>query len=705
VIGTTPYSTRTDYDDARRATQVTDRASQLTTTTYDDAGRPTRVTYADNKSTQTSYDPQRRKQSQTDEVGQTTTFMYDTFGRLRSVTQPVVADPEHPPQRVSPVTSYDYDIYGNLKKLTDAKGRQTLFSYDEYNRQVKRTLPDTAFETTVYNTLGQLSQHIDFKGQKTEYIYDPGLNRVHFKNLYAVGATTPTEQVQYAYDPLGRIQTVTQPNNQQTVYGYDGDSRLQTITTPQGGITYSYDSATGPHTGTTTNNSDFSYGYDVFGHLQTVKVNKRDGVTLSTPEVTTYTWDPVGTLNNVQRQTTPTITLTTRYGYDLRYRVQSVLHQSTNSSTGLITQLAQYVYGRYDDGKIKHIDEYSDPNNPTLRTIALDYVYDELGRLTRECTNAATGACATSPGDHTDYSLDLVGNRLTKTKVTGSLTETTTWRYNPRDEIIDQVFSNGGPSQTTVFGYDPNGSLISQTMGSQSTTYDYNLENRLKAAHLPGGVNSAYLYNDDGLRVQEVNGADVKNLLVDGNNPTGYAQVMEEHNNDPLLTLRATYVYGLEPLEQSQAGTVSYYLTDAHSGVRILTNASGVILNTDRYDGFGNLLTSTGSAVNPLLYRGERLDPVLNQYFLRARIYDPPTGRFTAIDPVTAILYMYGKGDPVNNIDPSGLFSQAFGYLAEAAIQEVYERDHPNDEVTYGAWTRQGGPLNRAYRLKPDVFV
>jgi RHS repeat-associated protein len=662
VIAGTPYNTRTDYDDAGRATQVTDRASHLTTTMYDAAGRVTQVTYADNKSTQNGYDPQGRKQSQTDELRRTTTFMYDSVGRLRSVTQPVVLNPETG-LRVSPVTSYDYDIYGNLKKITDAKSRQTTFAYDEYNRQVKRTLPDASFETTVYNGLGQLFQHIDFKGQKTEYVYDPGLNRVHLKNLYAVGTSTPTDQVQYAYDTLGRIQTVTQPNSQQTVYAYGADSRLQTLTTPQGPITYGYDEKTGRHTETTTSNSDFVYGYDVFGHLQTVSVNKRDGVVLSTPELTTYTWDPVGTLNNVQHPTG----ITTVYGYDLRYRVQSMVQQQ---GTG---QLAKYVYGRQDDGKITHVNEYG--TDPTTPTIALDYVYDELGRLTRECTNAATGACATGPGDHTDYSLDLVGNRLTKTKVTGSLTETTTWRYNARDEIIDQVFSNGGPSQTTVFGYDANGSLISQSLGSQSTTYDYNLENRLKAAHLPGGVNTAYLYNDDGLRVQEVNGADVKNLLVDGNNPTGYAQVMEERNADG--SLRATYVYGLEALEESQAGTVSYYLTDAHSGVRILTSASGAVLNTDRYDGFGNLLTSTGSAVNPLLYRGYRFDVTTGFYTLGVRPYSASVGAFVQQDPVlgstsfplTLPRYFYAAADPINYTDPNGTEFGLAGSLLSTSIR------------------------------------
>jgi RHS repeat-associated protein len=67
--------------------------------------------------------------------------------------------------------------------------------------------------------------------------------------------------------------------------------------------------------------------------------------------------------------------------------------------------------------------------------------------------------------------------------------------------------------------------------------------------------------------------------------------------------------------------------------------------------------------VNPLLYRGERFDPTLGQYYLRARFYDPGTGRFTAMDPFrgyssnprTLHKYLYTHGNPVNGIDPTGL--------------------------------------------------
>ena len=86
------------------------------------------------------------------------------------------------------------------------------------------------------------------------------------------------------------------------------------------------------------------------------------------------------------------------------------------------------------------------------------------------------------------------------------------------------------------------------------------------------------------------------------------------------------------------------------------------VTDTNDYDAFGNKVNSTGTTPNNYLYRGEQFDPDLGLYYLRARYYNPLTGRFmsrdpedgTPYDPKSLHKYLYAGGDPVNATDPTG---------------------------------------------------
>jgi RHS repeat-associated protein len=91
--------------------------------------------------------------------------------------------------------------------------------------------------------------------------------------------------------------------------------------------------------------------------------------------------------------------------------------------------------------------------------------------------------------------------------------------------------------------------------------------------------------------------------------------------------------------------------------VRQLTNSTGGVTDSDEYDAFGNKWTVSGSTPNNYLYRGEQWDPDLGLYYLRARYYNPLSGRFTGVDPLTVQgqkRYEYSAADPVDGSDPTG---------------------------------------------------
>ena len=75
------------------------------------------------------------------------------------------------------------------------------------------------------------------------------------------------------------------------------------------------------------------------------------------------------------------------------------------------------------------------------------------------------------------------------------------------------------------------------------------------------------------------------------------------------------------------------------------------------YDAFGNLLESREGISNRILYTGQQYDQETEQYYLRARYYNPIIGRFTQEDTYRGDglnLYAYCGNNPVMYYDPSG---------------------------------------------------
>ncbi len=120
----------------------------------------------------------------------------------------------------------------------------------------------------------------------------------------------------------------------------------------------------------------------------------------------------------------------------------------------------------------------------------------------------------------------------------------------------------------------------------------------------------------------------------------------------------------------------------------VLADSSATVTDSYEYDAFGNEISSTGSTPNVYMYRGEAFDSDLGLYYLRARYYNPLTGRFMSRDPEDPKLidlnrkpvdpkrlhkYFYAGADPVNFADPTGRDHVEVGLIDSGESEEGLE--------------------------------
>jgi RHS repeat-associated protein len=672
------YASTQHFDAASMPTSETDASGQTTHTLYDGDRNVTEQVNPDGSTEATHYNTNGQMDYQIDAVGNRTDCGYDAQGRLVTVTQPAVINPANG-QSVRPVTTYAYDRYGDQTSITDANGHVTSFTYDALGRQTSETLPAanglSATETTTYNSFGDVDTRTDFNGNVTKYIYDyeqPGgttLGRLMEFDYTPTGSSTVQSKVTCQYDPLGRQVKVIETTGgvtRETDTTYDAENRVTQVTSPEGTIDYAYSDQTGLETKIWTSQSETDFGYDAMGRLQSVTESKRGGAVLSTPTVSTYAYDRyTGNTLSLTISSGASTLETTTYGYDPQHHWLT----SVTNTDGSGNTLSSFTYTRRADGRINGETESVQQPDGSTRTGTETYIYDALDRLTQESWNSSAGDSYTI-----QYALDLVGNRLGET-VTGTGAKTATDTYNARDELVSETTTGGGTTTATTFGYDANGSQTTVTAnGILQQTNVYDARGRLvQVNNGSGAVLESILYTANGSRAAVTQNGVQTSYIVDEQSATGYPEVLEEYQNGALVD---SYVYGLslDPISQNtNAGgpglSSVLLLSDGDSAVRqAYLPGTGVIMS-QRFDAFGNTVAKVTATGNPFTtvigYRGQRFDNVLGEYDLRARTYDPVSGRFTAVDPdngtyndpLQAMRYGYAGANPINGMDPTGMDS------------------------------------------------
>ncbi len=627
--------------------------------------------------------------------------------------------------------------------------RSTVFEYDHFNRQTSRTLPEGQEETFHYDDTpiadvqgdanpelsvgaGQLEYHVSFEGVVTAYRYDNRsasggrlVQKLFFDDLTGYSAylldpvNDPADQtVTYTYDAFGRQVQVVDSLHGTTSNEYDEQGRLTEIDSPEGIVHHRYndlgqlertwtgDTNASDDPGTPgTPDTETAYTYDTLGRLGTVTQTWRGGSDI-TDETTSYGYDLIGNLDYTELPNG----VVSDYIYDAMNRLDALYHfvdldADHTYDDGTETLLSSYDYTVNLAGLRTAVTEIDDSDNQ----VDITWTYDALNRLTEEVRDLVG---ATSQGDYVDkYTYDLVGNRLSNTHYdnypASGTPEVITYYYDDNDRLTEERLDTDGTAgaeETTRYSYDGTQQATkSHFIGDPDTpanlnaksTFSYNLQGRLEQVKIDldgdGIIDQTltYAYNDDGIRVSQTvddgSTTTTTTYVIDGSNPTGYAQVLEEWvDGDGAGGAPAAYnigyTLGHDVIGNSYAGTpgtMLYLLADGHGSTRQINlhAAPGSVFQRYAYDAYGNMLKygslfgNTSGLADTLmtshLYSGEQTDALTGMQYLRARYYDPSTGRFNRVDPFAGNTqdpqslhkYAYAHANPVMGVDPSGLFS------------------------------------------------
>jgi RHS repeat-associated protein len=453
-----------EYNGLGRTTKATDQVGRVITYIYDTNNidmleiRQTRG--ANNELLRKfTFNTQHEPLTNTDASGQPTTYTYNTQGQiltsknaknetttyayggivpagyLASITSPAF-------NSTFAVTTFTYDSLKRVRTVTDTDNYTITTDYDNLDRKLKVTYPDTTYEQSQYtdNNTGAMTLDLtasrDRRGLWTYRHYDANQHMDSIKD--------PANQTTlYSWCTCGALASITDPKNQITTFNRDIQSRVyQKVFQDTTAINYLYEGQTAPNTvGATSRLQSLTdaksqrtnYVYFADNTVQQISYTNTTGGTLTPP--------------------TPTVS----YIYDSNYNRVSTMTDGTGTTTyGYYPITVPAALGA---GQLASIDGPLANDNITLG-------YDELGRTTSRSINGAANASAMGfdslgrPNGETDnlgafgYSYVGVTNRLQAVNYPNGQTSGYAYFPNSGDKQLQTLQNfNANMSNLSKFDY------------------------------------------------------------------------------------------------------------------------------------------------------------------------------------------------------------------------------------------------------------
>ncbi|MBK8220826.1 MAG: hypothetical protein IPK73_07375 [Candidatus Obscuribacter sp.] len=297
-------------------------------------------------------------------------------------------------------------------------------------------------------------------------------------------------------------------------------------------------------------------------------------------------------------------------------------------------------------------------------TAATQYGYNNLNELTSmgaggathfqgSANNALTAATINGSPANLEWTQAFSGNANLNSGTNAVPVSGTNGAGTTKTDT-HQISTIGSPSATPTF--DANGNMTSDG----TNTYEWDAENRLIKINYPGmGNNSQFAYDsfDRNVKIiEQTSGSTTSTkqfVWSDGDDEND--EICEERAGSNAVT-KQFYDDG-----QRNSSTDYYYTIDQLGSVREMIDDSGTIVAEYSYDSFGRPSVTVETVAANFRFAGMCMHSRSGLNLTQYRQYSSALGRWINRDPleeeqVDSNLFGYVRNNPVNFIDPDGLF-------------------------------------------------